>query len=79
MVALFIFSLKVAETTWFKGTPVAPFAGMVDTTTGHKPTFSRYSSFLHPVNKTTNNKAKVANSFLVSIFCDFSISTHSKN
>ena len=34
IVAGFIASLKVALTTWLMGTPVAPLAGIVETTVG---------------------------------------------
>ena len=40
MVDGFIFSLKVTVITWFMGTPVAAFAGFVETTVGQTPTFS---------------------------------------
>ena len=66
----FIASLKVAETTWFKGVPTAISAGMVEITSGQIPTVGMNLSFSHPVIKTTNINARVANILFVFIFHD---------
>lgn len=71
IVAGFIFSLKVAVIIWLRGTPVAAFTGLVDTTRGHTPTISTNSSFLHPAIKTTVTIARVVNNFFVFIFFVF--------
>jgi hypothetical protein len=67
IVAGFIFSLKVTDITWPVGTPVASFAGMVETTNGHSPSVPMKSSFLHPASRIIDPMAMAAKSFVVFI------------
>jgi hypothetical protein len=67
IVAGFIASLKVTVTTPVKGTLVPRFAGFVDTTVGHFPIFSIFSS-LHPLIKAAEQMAAIA---VISIFFVF--------
>jgi hypothetical protein len=54
IVAAFIPVLKVAETTWARGTPEAPLMGFVDRTVG---AFAMTVSLPHPVVKRKSNAA----------------------
>jgi hypothetical protein len=57
MVDEFIGSLKLAETTWFTGTPVAPAAGIVEVTEG---TMVTAVSFPHPPKNIIERAARKA-------------------
>jgi hypothetical protein len=49
-------SLKVAVIAVLKATPVAPFSGLVDITSGHTPTIPDSSlTFLQPAAEMTSN------------------------
>jgi hypothetical protein len=72
----FIIPLKVAVIILLSGTPVARFAGSVDTTSGHTPTVAMNLSFLQPVKIAAKKKAatKVIHNPLVFVFIIIRIS-----
>ena len=59
MVSGFIGSLNVTIMVLSSGTPVARFAGSVDTTSGQTPGFSTNLSFLHPPKNAAINRAAI--------------------